>query len=364
MLTNDQTMLQPDELHTSISDLATLYHQHFGLILPPVNYEVLLYKYLTYIALPLDTFAAVQALAKLIRSEFRYSSTKETRRKVSSAFPELQLMALLVIVVKLLYPFDEMPCHPLSFQEPATQRMNWKSWNKNRQQLGKRPPGTSLSRGSAIDVQDTDVFKMSQKELDSYMNWYQKIWVKEPRSQSDDNVYKEILDMFPLQRPEPSVTQTSLQREQELVNFATKRARLTTSSLDFQPPVTDGEVSDNEIKVKRPGEEYVSHKSEEDLPELAKPFFESAAKTACTSVKTLMLAVSQTEARIKIWKSAMRRAEVTGGDFDLDAEMRGGASRADAKMQQQMEDMEIEGDDVRSDRSGGEESEVDMQMVL
>lgn len=364
MLTNDQTMLQPDELHTSVSDLATLYRQHFGLILPPVNYEVLLYKYITYLALPLDTFAAVQALARLIRSEFRYSSTKETRRKAGTAFPELQLIALVVIVVKLLYPFDGTSCHPRLFQEPATQRMNWKSWNKNRQQLGERPGEARLSRGSAIDVQDTDVFTMSQEELDSYMNWYQKTWVREPRNQSVDNVNEEILDMFPLQRLEPSTTQTSLQREQDLVGVAIKSAHLTTSWLEFQPPVTDEEVSDNEIKVKRPGEKYMSYKSEEDLSELAKPFFKSAAETACTSIKTLMLAVLQTETRVKIWKSAMRRAEVTGQDFDLDAEMRAHAGRVDVKMQEEMQDMDIGGDEVRSDRSEGEESEVDTQMML
>lgn len=356
-------MLQPEDLHNAISDLATMYHQAFGLALPPLNHEVLLYKYIMYLALPLEIFPAVQGLVQLTRSHFHYSTTKETRRKQDSAFPEMQLMSLLVIAVKLLYPFDRVQRLPRSIHEPTTQKIDWISWRKHRQKLAEHPPGASLARGSEVDVRDTGVFKMSQQELDSYIDWYQKTWVRELRPGSEDSVNKEILDMFPLHRLGQSVKQTPMQREQELENVATRNAKTTTTSLKFQRPVADEAATQEQVDMKRPGEGYKSYKQEEHLPETVKVFFEAAAKTACTSVKNLMIAVLQTEARITTWKRATRRAEVTGLDFDLDAELRrsSGGGRVKTQISREMKSMNIQGEEVEGEdreESGGEDSNV------
>ena len=356
-------MLQPQDLHSAISDLGNLYHRAFGLVLPPLNHEILLYRYITYLALPLEIFPAVQGLAQLTRSDFRYSITKEIRRKQGSAFPEVELMSLLVVAVKLLYPADEVQRHPQSLHEPAAQQMDWISWKRRWQDLAKSSPRTGLARGSEIDVRDTDVFKMSQQELGSYMNWYQKTWVKGPRPGSEDSVNKEILDMFPLHSLEPSGKLSSLQREQELEGAATQRARSTTNSLKFQRPLKDDEA-DGEANIKRPGEGYKSYRSEEELPDIAKVLFKAAAETACTSVENLILAVLQNEAKITTWKRAKWRAEVTGQEFDLDLEVRGrGASRIGTQMSQELEDVSIIGDLVQREESEEEVSDVDMQMI-
>lgn len=358
-------MLQPEDMHNAISDLAIMYDEAFGLALPPLNYEVLLYKYIMNLALPLEVFPAVRGLAHLTRSDFRYLTMKGTRRKRGSAFPELQLISLLVIAVKLLYPFDGVKRHPRTIHETATQTVDWKSWEEHRRDSAKRPPGATLARGSEIDVRDTDVFKMSQQDLDSYMNWYQKMWVREPRPGANESVNKEILDMFPLTTLGPSCEQTSRQQEQEVERIATLRAQSTTSSMIFQRPVTDEEALDQQADVKRPGEDYIPYKSADDLPESAKVFFDAAAETACTSVRILILAVAQTEARITTWKKARRRAEVTGQDIDLDAELRGfgDTGRVDTRMQQEMEAMNIGEEIIRGNEGDGGDSDTDMQMM-
>ena len=360
-----QAMLQPEDMHNAISNLATMYHQASGLDLPPLNHELLLFKYILYLALPLETFSAVQELAQMTRSRFHYSNTRDTRRRQGSAFPEIQLMSLLVITVKLLYPFDDTQRFPRSVQEPTSQKMDWISWKRHQLDLRERPSPASLARGREIDVHDTDVFKMSRQELDSYMDWYQKTWVREPRPGLEGSVNKEILDMFPLHSPGHSVEQTHMQREQEVLNLATERARAMTASIKFQRPTTDEEVNIEGMNMKRPGEDYGSYKEEEHLPETAKTFFAVAAKTACTSVKNLILAVLQTEARITVWKRAKRRAEVTGLDFDLDAEfVRGGESiktQMSWELKADTQDELVEAED--STESGGEDGDVDMRMT-
>jgi RNA polymerase I-specific transcription initiation factor RRN7 len=359
-------MLQPEDLHNAISDLGTIYHQTFGLTLPPLNHELLLFKYIMYLALPLEIFTAVQELAQLTQSHFHYSSTKDTRRRQGSAFPEIKLMSLLVISVKLLYPFDGAQRLPRSIQEPTTQKLDWMSWKRHQQEFGERPPPASLARGSEIDVRDTDVFKMSRQELDSYMDWYQKTWVREPRPGTEGSVNREIRDMFPLHSLGQSVQQAQIQREQEVQNVATERARTTTASIKFQRPIADEEIINEGVDIKRPGEDYRSYRDEEHLPETAKTFFAVAAKTACTTVKNLIIAVLQIEARIAAWKRAKRRAEVTGLDFDLDAELLGGGVRVETQMSREVDAMDIQEEVVEvedSTGSGGEDGDADMQMI-
>ena len=314
-------MLQPEELHNAISDLATMYHRNFGLTLPPLNHEVMLYKYIMHLALPLEIFPAVQKLAQATQTNFHYSVPKEKRRRQGSSFPELHLMSLLVIAVKLLYPFDDVHRHPRSNHEPAAQKIDWRSWKQRRQKSVRHSSEAGLARGSEIDVCDRDVFKMSQQELDSYMDWYQKTWVREPRPGSDDDVNKEILDMFPLSNLDPAIQQPSPHREQELDEIAAQNNRATVASMKFQRPLTDEDILDDKREVKRPGEDYSQYKTGEDLPEAGKAFFAASSETACTNIENLVLAVRQTEAKIRKWKRAKRRAEVTGEDFDLDAEM-------------------------------------------
>jgi RNA polymerase I-specific transcription initiation factor RRN7 len=341
-----------------------MYRQAFGLTLPQLNHEVLLYKYITFLALPLEVFPAVQRLTLLTRSEFHYSTTKEIRRKQGSDFPELRLISLLVIAVKLLYPFDGMERHPRSIHEPTTQKIDWSTWQSQMQNTTRPLPGASLPRGSEIGLQDTDVFNMNERELDSYMDWYQKMWVKEPRCGFEDSVNKEILDMFPLPTLNQPVGQTSLQREQEVVKLAAQRTQSTTNSMKFQIPIPEEDISDPETNIHRPGEGYRSYKQEEDLPDSARAFFQAAAETACTSVKNLILAVQQAESRIATWKRAKRRAEVTGQDLDVDAEM-GLVPEAKLEMQmsQEMEAMNIGIDSTKEEASEGDVSDVDMQMI-
>lgn len=367
-------MLQPEELHTAISDLATMYNEAFGLVLPPLNHEVLLYKYIVHLALPLELFPAVQRLAQATRSNFCYSVLKETRRKQGSAFPELRLMSLLVVAVKVLFPFDNVHRRPQSLHEPASQKIDWGYWKECWQESTKRPPDAGLARGKEIDVCDTDVFNMSQQELDSYMKWYQTTWVREPRPGSDDNVNKEILDMFPLASLDPIVQQPSSQWEKELNRIEAQKTRATVASMRFQQPITDEGMHEERADTKRPGQEYSSYRTEQDFSEWAKVFFDAASETACTSVKNLLLAVLQTEAKITKWKRAKRRAEVTGEEFDLDAEMRIlPDEKPGLKIQQDMEGMRIqdsatesvggEGQGGEEEEDGEEDSDPDMHMM-
>ena len=80
-----------------------------------------------------------------------------------------------------------------------------------------------MAKGSEIEVCESDVYDMNGQQLDSYMDWYQKIWVKEPFPGSKDTVNEEILDMFPLKRLDQIVEEEGTRRNYEPKNTGDHR---------------------------------------------------------------------------------------------------------------------------------------------
>lgn len=78
--------------------------------------------------------------------------------------------------------------------------------------------------------------------------------------------------------------------------------------------------SDDEIP--RPGSEYRRHRSESELPDTARPFYEAVAEVAGISLGTLVRAVFQTEVKIAQWQYDRRREELYGewGNMDISDE--------------------------------------------
>lgn len=49
-------------------------------------------------------------------------------------------------------------------------------------------PTKGLKRGEEIKITDADVMKMSGKQMDDYLDWYQRTWIddRNPKSMSLD----------------------------------------------------------------------------------------------------------------------------------------------------------------------------------
>lgn len=82
--------------------------------------------------------------------------------------------------------------------------------------------------------------------------------------------------------------------------------------------------------VPRPGSQYKRYRWESDLPEMARPFYETVAKVAGISLHTLVRAVFETEMKISRWQEDRRRREVHGEPLDMG--MSDGESEGDEDM--------------------------------
>lgn len=244
--------------------------------------------------------------------------------------PEVQLMSLIVVSTKLLFPFDDVERYPESTKEPGSQRMNWKVWAEAQKQFESRTTeGGRIGKGNEILVNETDVFDMTTLQLDEYMDWYEKSWL-DVRSKNctiaslcefETNYLKAshpLADMFPAGRtgiedePQPiSMTddQDPLQKKLDTVMGALKPRKALSKE----------EIEGREDDIIRPGELYQRYRSEGDLPETARAFYEAASKIVGLSLHRLVRTVFETERRLDQWLDSKRRMEYHGEYPETDA---------------------------------------------
>ena len=89
-------------------------------------------------------------------------------------------MSLIVIATKLSQPFDEVERIPQSETDPTTVKVDWNRWRE----IMADAPSRGLKRGEEIKVTDADVMKMSGKQMDDYLNWYQRTWIDDRNPKS------------------------------------------------------------------------------------------------------------------------------------------------------------------------------------
>ncbi|KAK5043300.1 hypothetical protein LTR13_001071 [Exophiala sideris] len=328
-------LFEPDDLQLAIFRHAQMYNSSFGMIMPPLNVNLFLLSYVRSLALPLEVYIMVRRLSTAIRYDFAYpdAGTAETTRRQATTFPEARLMSLVVIATNLLFPFDSQTFkrYPQDPNDPMTLRLDWTAWldakGRSDKDSEKMTEPESLKPGSEIHVTDKDVFNMSNKQLDQYMDWFQRSWINSTPSQSqqaiENTLDKEILDMFPLH----DVSEPVKTREQHQQARAVEQERLNTRIHEVQGTllprraISLEEEAKRGIDVLRPGAKYPRFFHVDELDKTDKVvsiFHEEAARTACLSLKALLRAVNKSEEKIERWLRERRRQEVFGDEDSVE----------------------------------------------
>lgn len=85
-----------------------------------------------------------------------------------------------------------------------------------------------------------------------------------------------------------------------------EKLQAVLSSLRVRRVVTEEEANRLMRPIPRPGCDYLRFRYEYQLPDIARYFYDTAAKTIGVSLETLVLAVYQTEGRIHVPKGKAR----------------------------------------------------------
>jgi RNA polymerase I-specific transcription initiation factor RRN7 len=168
-----RSILKPDQLQKAVHELVLYYNKEFGIRFPVMNFPLLSFKYIKELALPLDIYLATKNLAGILGYSFSYKLSD--RRHRITELPELQLMSLIVVALKLSQGFDMEERSPKTDNEAASLIVDWDAWRKSTEV----PECISgpFSKGGEIGLVEGDVFNLSDGQMDRYMDWYGKMWV-------------------------------------------------------------------------------------------------------------------------------------------------------------------------------------------
>ncbi|KAL5359701.1 RNA polymerase I-specific transcription initiation factor Rrn7 [Aspergillus floccosus] len=297
-------LLKAEHLHKAVFELLLLYNQCFDIEFPPLNVPTLLYNYIRRLALPVELYPAVKRLRDLLGFTFEFP-TKVIGKRKPLHLPEVQLVTLIVISTKLLFPFDDIERYPLSAKDPTTQVIDWKIWAQTQRQFDNRETSAGrIGKGNEITINEQDVFSLTPAQLDEYMDWYEKSWLDTTKESNP------LADMFPISS---NASDTQLNPRPATAaddDAATLDAMVQTATSDLRPRSI---IPESDADVPRPGSSYARYRMDSDLPETARPFYETVAKVAGVSLATLVRSVSQAENRIIRWLDEQRRIEYFGG---------------------------------------------------
>ena len=280
--------------------------------LPPINHKILLLQFVKRLWLPIEVYRLATDLnERILKFDFRYETkyhyVKATR------FPEAQIMSLIIVAVKLAYPWG-VTYNPDNLNDPAAQRIDWKTWSQLRRSTAAENDieDTTIKPGTEHKLKETDLFNMSGEKVDAYMDWYQRTFTAKHAITPRDEPHKDILAMFPLEdlsqrRVEPMRHED---KDAKLEQQTESALREMQASLRMNRTANDGDNLD--VAKKAPGCMYPVFKHPESLDKfkIAKEFHEAAAEVACLSLELLLRAVTVCENQIDTWRENKRREAI------------------------------------------------------
>lgn len=225
-------------------------------------------------------------MTRMLRLESTFNM--ERKRFKLLDHPDILLVSCIVFSTKLLYPFDGEERPPVSYRDPSSLQIDWIKWRE----LMRDAESEGLERREINQLQPEDVWTMSDKKIDDYLDWYEETQIK-PGTET-----QELTELFPLtgrrrQNPRPELTEAEID----------ERLRTAQSYIRSVPP----ERGD---WVKRAGDDHAIYLTAEDLPDIAKAFYGKAAEISGLSLGKLIKAVHALEMRVSRWSTQERKAEL------------------------------------------------------
>ncbi|KAL8793784.1 MAG: hypothetical protein Q9195_003614 [Heterodermia aff. obscurata] len=267
----------------------------------------------------------------------------------ASSFPEVQLMALLVIAVKLRHPFDNVVRYAATLTDPGVMTIDWDAWCKRQKEFDDRiTSGGKIGRGNAMKIMEREVLGMTGDQMDEYLDWFERTWVKDEDQESKKGgLPTQLLDMFPTGRLDGSSApvldlQGLANIDRELLD---EKLRAEQGSLKFRGIVSKEKEGKSKVPVERIGSFYKRYRKEKDLPPQAKIFYEAAANLIGISFSTLFIAVLQSEQKVLKYRKK-----------ELEAEKEDSENESMGPPRDISED-EVMGNTQKTDESEGDEEE-------
>ena len=256
-------------LHSSARSLAVFYLQEFNINIPSLNYPPILWKYVTAMSFPLETYSIATRIVKILELK-EFGFTPEMRGEKKGGYPDAKLMALLIVACKLGFNLEKTP--------------EWKDWANVSEEEEARDKDLEND-----DIGETDILMMSDEKLDDYMDWIQSKWIDdnpEPtgtklifltNSTGKKRIPDGILSMFPLNPP------------------------ATATAPDVPPPPSDGYLL-LQPKNGQHAENYRIYRTSAIPPPVLRRMTQRGASVIGVEEETLRYSIRWIESNLNKWK--------------------------------------------------------------
>ncbi|MCJ1351743.1 MAG: hypothetical protein MMC33_001727 [Icmadophila ericetorum] len=260
-----------------------------------------------------DIFNSIVQISKVLDGNFEFP--KARFRQHLSSLPEVKLICILIVGVKLYQPFDGLPRYLRTADEIGILEIDWDKWSKLQQEQNSSNEEDDLQHKDPMQVSERDVFGMSNSQIDAYLDWYAETWIdEEPMHHGSKHIPEQLLNMFPIERLDGSTPVKPVFQPGKKVSYEPMLGNLKRAqeSLKLRAVVSEGAEGKRTKPVRRIGDSYKHYRQVEDLSQHphAKGFHDAVAKVTGIELSVLLRAVFRIERKLhRFWQDTQR----TGG---------------------------------------------------
>ncbi|KIL90626.1 hypothetical protein FAVG1_06360 [Fusarium avenaceum] len=286
-----RSFLKGIDLHNAVLDLALSYHHNYEMIFPTINDTPILVHFVRQLALPVETLVTARGVLSMMK--FSFQLPIEQSRRFHVDYPEILLIAAVVVAAKLCFPLGR---HSPLLQVTSTEhniRFNWTKWHKGVQDLidASKAPGKEPS----FDEVTTDqVASMTTEELDRYF-----AHITSTIDRRNDSAITRFFPSEIAPRPETPPGESNEKDNDHKMRQILGQVITIAGEEESEPESED---------VSEPN--YEAFRSVEDLTETAQALYRAAGHISGLSLDETVQAVYMLEQRILTWQLDRRREDV------------------------------------------------------
>lgn len=304
-----QSIISPDTIHRNVMVMLSQLQTDFGMAAPSLNHPLVLYRWMRELSLPIEVFVAAQRLGSVLELDYSYNLGAKAGSNQSLRYPEIRLMALVVITTELLFPFDDHTRYPSSLNDLAVLKMDWTTWTDTQNESAasdNSPASTHLPFSSAFSMTEAESINLDNDSLDQYLEWCEHNIASEEirdrgRAGRDAEFRRALFNWFP-----SSDQSGALRAPRETGDTSEK---LEHKLLLVQQTLRSGRIvqDDSDDDIPRAGTSHPQYRSTDELQGTSKAFYQKASKLAGFSLHGMVRAVFLLETQMLQREKVLRK---------------------------------------------------------
>ncbi|KAK6525757.1 Pol I core factor CF [Arthrobotrys megalospora] len=332
------------------------YFERFGVVVPRVAAEGLVVGWILGFGCPPEVYPAIFTLAEMIQSSLVYPAAARNYRLLNC--PDIQLMALLVISLKLCWGLDDddpevcrrmkrdkkgkvLPRFATKEWEIANLGFEWEEW-KGIVEVGAwglkgdegedKEKRKKKERNWQLGVEEGEIYGWSGEEMDEYLEWFEKNWAGGMEGKPTAGVVRLFegdrsgdidLDTGHTgdQEEEEETRKPSDNKEKDdLLKQKISTFMKMQSNMKFGKVIPEGRKRG---RILRPGEKYIRYKKWEDVrSSKLRVLYMAAAQRLGVGIEGFVYVVQKLEHRLgQVSKGKEPKREISDEEGEDDEDL-------------------------------------------